>query len=129
MCSSDLVAREGRTPRFSPDGSQIAYWIGKGGRSEQLSRQGGRIFVAPAGGGNFLYMTSDRDGYRCLWGRRIDPATHRPADDLVPVRHFHSSRRSMMNMSVNSLELAVGRDRIAFAQGEVTGNVWLVKLP
>ncbi|MFN7938813.1 MAG: protein kinase [Bryobacteraceae bacterium] len=134
---------------FSPDEKSIAFIFMTSSRTTQ-------VFIAPAGGawpipqsewiavtdgnqwddkprwspgGNFLYMTSDRDGYRCLWGRRIDPATNRPVDDLVPVRHFHSSRRSMMNMSVNTLELAVARDRIAFAQGEVTGNVWLVKLP
>lgn len=46
-----LLAREGRSPRFSPDGAHVAYWTGKGGRAEALARQGGRIWVIPAAGG------------------------------------------------------------------------------
>jgi serine/threonine protein kinase len=78
--------------------------------------------------GNILYMTSERDGYRCLWARRIDPRTHRPIGDLFPVRHFHSSRRSLTNIALGPLELAVAPDRLVFGQGEITGNIWLVNL-
>src|SRR5438876_807266 len=46
---SRLIAQEGRSPRFSPDGSRIAYWVGRMlGGSRVL---GGRIFVVPANGG------------------------------------------------------------------------------
>ena len=79
--------------------------------------------------GTMLYFTSERDGYRCFWAQRLDPRTHRPAGDAFAVHHLHSSRRSMMNVGLTQLETAVGPDRIVFAQGEVTGNIWLTKLP
>jgi Tol biopolymer transport system component len=79
--------------------------------------------------GSMVYFTSERDGYRCLWARRIDRQSHQPTGELIPVRHFHSSRRSMSNVGLNPLEVGVGADRIVFVQGEVTGNVWLLKLP
>jgi serine/threonine protein kinase/Tol biopolymer transport system component len=39
-----LIARHGRNPRFSPDGSRIAYWVG----DRQASSE---IYVVPASGG------------------------------------------------------------------------------
>jgi Tol biopolymer transport system component len=79
--------------------------------------------------GGLVYFTSERDGYRCLWARRIDPRNHQPAGDAFAVKHLHSSRRSMTNVGLSPLEIGIAPDRIVFVQGEVTGNVWLVKLP
>lgn len=45
-----LVARDGFNPRFSPDGSHVAYWIGP--RSVAASVPGsGAVWVVPTGGG------------------------------------------------------------------------------
>jgi hypothetical protein len=79
--------------------------------------------------GNLLYFTSERDGYRCIWAARLDPHTRHPIGAPFAVAHFHSSRRSMLNVALSELELAVGPDRIVFMQGEVTGNIWLAHLP
>ena len=79
--------------------------------------------------GDLLYFTSERDGYRCLWAQRLEPRTRRPAGAPFAVSHFHSSRRSMLNVGLTSLEIAVAPDRIVFVQGDVTGNIWLTTLP
>ena len=43
-----LIAAEGRTPRFSPDGTQMAYWVGVSGVSYNHSN----IYVVPSAGGS-----------------------------------------------------------------------------
>jgi Tol biopolymer transport system component len=45
-----LLARQGRRPRFSPDGGQIAYWVG-GARGSPAAPGSGKIFVVAAEGG------------------------------------------------------------------------------
>jgi eukaryotic-like serine/threonine-protein kinase len=47
---AQLLTRDGLNPRFSPDGSQVAYWIGAKNVSEQVPGSG-TIWVVPAGGG------------------------------------------------------------------------------
>ncbi len=79
--------------------------------------------------GNFVYFISDRDGFRCLWGQRLDPVTKRNAGSPIPLYHSHASRRSLLNVSANSLEISVARDKIAVPMGEITGNLWMTKLP
>ena len=132
---------------FSPDETHIAFIFLPTPQTTQL-------FVAPATGawpipsrewvpvtdgaawedkpawspdGNLLYFTSERDKYRCLWAQRLDAKTHRPANEPFPVYHLHSSRRSMSNISLSMLEVGVAPGRIVFAQGEVSGNIWLVR--
>ena len=34
-------------------------------------------------GGSLLYFLSDRDGFRCVWARKLDPATRRPAGEPI----------------------------------------------
>jgi Tol biopolymer transport system component/tRNA A-37 threonylcarbamoyl transferase component Bud32 len=75
--------------------------------------------------GNLIYFTSDRDGFRCFWAQRLDPLTKHPAGAALPVYHFHSARRSLLNAGVLRLETAVARDKIVFNLGEITGNIWM----
>ena len=44
--------------------------------------------------GRLLYFVSSRDGTRCLYAIRIDPATGRPQGDAFAVRHFHGTRNA-----------------------------------
>ena len=62
-----------------------------------------------------------------MGAERLDAKTHRPANEPFPVYHLHSSRRSMSNISLSMLEVGVAPGRIVFAQGEVSGNIWLVR--
>jgi eukaryotic-like serine/threonine-protein kinase len=76
--------------------------------------------------GNLLYFTSERDGYRCIWARRLDDSK-RPSGAPFPVLHFHSARRSLRRISarLENNSLSAGGSRLVFAFGELRGNVWL----
>jgi len=74
--------------------------------------------------GDRLYFTSFRDGFRCIWSQRLDPATKRPVGDVQAVYHFHQTRRSMVNVPMYYRELAVAREKMVFELGELVGNVW-----
>jgi eukaryotic-like serine/threonine-protein kinase len=43
-----MIARYGRDPRFSPDGSQITYWVGDPAKRDP---SGKKVFVVPSNGG------------------------------------------------------------------------------
>ena len=64
-----------------------------------------------------------------MWTQRLDPATKRPAGSAIPIYHSHTSRRNLLNVAVNSLEVSVARDKLAVPMGELTGNIWMTKLP
>ena len=133
--------------RFSPDGHWLAF--------HARNRPGtSAIFVAPFRGlqlisdhdwiavtdgesydigpywspnGAVLYFISERDGFRCLWAQRLDPATKRPAGAPFAMLHFHAATQSMMHLTTNWLGLSVAADKLVFNVGDVTGNVWLAK--
>jgi eukaryotic-like serine/threonine-protein kinase len=147
--TSQFLGRQIYHVSFSPDDRWIVF-----GQHYPNGRE--RVFLSPFGGkaapqeqdwlpvtdgatfdayprwspsGNFLYFVSDRDGFRCLWAQRLDPATKRLLGAPAPVFHSHASRRSLLNVGVNSLEISVARDKIALPMGEITGNIWMAKLP
>lgn len=80
-----------------------------------------------APGGGLIYFLSERDGFRCVWARRVDPATKRPFGDIFNVRHFHTARQSLRGFGSRGYltGLSVGKDRMVFSLGELTGNIWL----
>ncbi|HXA51939.1 MAG TPA: protein kinase [Candidatus Acidoferrum sp.] len=133
--------------QYSPDGK----WMAFDARSFQSRAQ---IFVAPVGAaqlvprqqwiaitsgenediepawspnGSLLYFFSDRDGFRCIWARAVDPVTKTAKRDAFVVQHFHTARRSLRRILGNGgfpgLHAVPGR--LIFAFGELTGNVWL----
>jgi Tol biopolymer transport system component len=77
--------------------------------------------------GNLMYLVSQRDGFECLWGLRLDPATKRPVGALFPVHHLHSARRSLGNVIVMFKEFGVSNDRLVFPLVERTGNIWMLE--
>ncbi|HYM09813.1 MAG TPA: protein kinase [Bryobacterales bacterium] len=49
---AQLVARDGFNPKFSPDGTQLAYWVGAKGTGVAAAVPGsGTVWVVPAAGG------------------------------------------------------------------------------
>ena len=137
--------------RFSPDGQWIAFHAIS---DDPLRRQ---VFVAPvrrtspppesewipitdgsavdrypawSPDGAVLYWISERDGYRCIAARRLDPATKKPLGEMQYIQHLHSARRSMMHFPNSNMgRIAVTRDKIVFSLAERTGNIWVADFP
>jgi Tol biopolymer transport system component/predicted Ser/Thr protein kinase len=79
--------------------------------------------------GKLLYFVSERDGFRCFWAQRLDPATKHPVGEPFPVQHFHTSRRSLMGPDPIATSMSVAADKIVFSMVEQTGNIWMKELP
>lgn len=77
--------------------------------------------------GNAVYFLSERDGFRCLWARQLDPSTKKPVGQPAVVQHFHHVRRSLQHLASfdERTRLAVAGDQVLVALGELTGNIWL----
>jgi eukaryotic-like serine/threonine-protein kinase len=75
--------------------------------------------------GNLIYYVSDRDGFRCIWAQRLEPLTKRPLGNPFAVQHFHQRRRSLRDVEVSALDLAVAGGRLVFPMVERKGNIWM----
>jgi eukaryotic-like serine/threonine-protein kinase len=78
--------------------------------------------------GNVLYYTSYRDGFYCVWAQRLAPKDKEPLGEPIAVQHFHSRRRSLANVNVGWLDLAIARDRLFLNATELRSNVWVADL-
>jgi Tol biopolymer transport system component len=135
--------------RFSPDDRWISF--------HSITPSTRRIFIAPFHGaapipesqwipitdgqdmdryaswspdGNLLYFLSEREGFRCIWAQRLDQATKHPLGVAFPVRHFHTSRRSLMTIGDPiGMGMSVAIDKIVFSMVERTGNIWMTNIP
>jgi hypothetical protein len=134
--------------RFSPDGKWVAFhalrnatnsaqiWIAPLGPEVPAPQStwipvtdGARLERDPAwsADGRFLYFASERDGFRCIWVRPLDPLTKQPAGEAFAARHFHSARFSLRHVGNRGFlsGLSAGKGALVFSLGELTGNVWL----
>ena len=77
--------------------------------------------------GKFLYFTSEKDGFRCVWARRLHPQTRVPLGEAFPIEHFHTSRLAIRTLasSGNTIGFSAGGNQLVFALAEITGNIWL----
>ena len=79
--------------------------------------------------GNRILFLSDRDGYRCVWARKLDAATKRAQGEIYPVLHLHSPRLSLLHIpNTGHVGLNEVGEKLIFAMGELTGNLWLAEL-
>ena len=76
--------------------------------------------------GKRIYFLSSRDGFRCIWMQRLNPATLRPEGEPQAAVHLHGSRVSLMHVpDIGAVGLSVGPHGIVYSAGEATGNIWL----
>ncbi|MGD9903126.1 MAG: protein kinase [Vicinamibacterales bacterium] len=81
--------------------------------------------------GRMLYLLSARDGFRCLYVQRVDPASGRPLGAATVVKHMHNVRApgggggSVVSTGAGN---AVGRQQILFDFPEQEVNVWQMRL-
>jgi Tol biopolymer transport system component len=135
-------------PSFSPDGRWILAEMEHGADRANIVvapyRDGAQIqpsdwapLTEPSGfdsrprwspDGNRLYFVSDRDGFRCIWTTPLHPETKRSLGPAAAVAHFHEAKLSIPNIgSIAGFGLSVGRDKLVFNLGEITGNIWLAQ--
>ena len=141
-----LIARNGRRPRFSPDGGTIAFWMGATGNSGTLET----AYLVPSGGGTPKQWQAEMgtashpifspDGRHILFLGKRDAAASWPdtADWWVaPVSGGPAlstgayqllGRQAILNFVAPEAWLAEG-NRILFAQkvGDST-NLWQVRI-
>ncbi len=79
-------------------------------------------------GGSLLYFTSERDGFRCLWAPA--PGSGYPAFRRGGFRSPPPPQHPAIDheRGAGPLEISVGRDKIVFNQGELSGNIWMAQL-
>jgi eukaryotic-like serine/threonine-protein kinase len=134
--------------RFSPDERSIAFVTRMDSGHSQImvapyqneTRSPQSSWIALTGGTSWdtapqwspdsklVYFTSGRDGFRCIWAQRLD-AARRPVGDAVAVYHFHTARRSPGLVPFNGMDMFVARDEIYLSLGELSGNIWMAKVP
>src|SRR5205085_2697393 len=105
--------------RYSPDEHWVAFhevdnktsaarvWIVRADGPVPVAREswiavtsGGSVERDPAWSpdGRILNYLSERDGFRCIWARRLD-GNARPIGEPFAVRHFHAARWSTAEMN------------------------------
>ena len=139
--------------RISPDGRWMACVAYPRGDSSQIfispmKHSGGRLkfvdeqnwiaatqadaknsLAAWSPDGLTLYYVSDRDGFRCIWGQRLDSETKRPVGEPFAVYHSHNARLSLSNVGhIWANGLSAATDRVVFSQGERKGAIWMADI-
>jgi eukaryotic-like serine/threonine-protein kinase len=79
--------------------------------------------MSPDGGQ--LYLLLERDGFRCLYALRLDPATGRPRGDPSLVAHFHDQSRQWGSTGRGS---AVTSGLFIANLFETVGNIWMTTI-
>jgi DNA-binding winged helix-turn-helix (wHTH) protein/dipeptidyl aminopeptidase/acylaminoacyl peptidase len=80
--------------------------------------------------GGLVYFTSTRDGYRCVWAQKLDPATKRPVGEPVAYEHFHNAAGKDAADSTARVNpnLSVSRDKMVINLPQFSINIWLAQL-
>jgi serine/threonine protein kinase len=117
---SDSALRRVFVAVIPPDASPILErdWI-------PVTEEGRNLEAHWSSDGNFLYYLSDRDGFRCIWGQRLD-SIKQPAGPPFAVQHFHEATRSILGVggSAGAVGLSTVPGGLIFALGDLKGNLW-----
>jgi Tol biopolymer transport system component/tRNA A-37 threonylcarbamoyl transferase component Bud32 len=141
-----LVAPDGRHPRFSPDGSRLAYWIGEEGN---LRTAGAKTFVVPVSGGAPIQILPDfadcrfpawsPDGrYLLVTATREKSVAPQDAMDwwLVPVDRPTIATKLNFYPKVRGMQLRMqeypphwaGSQIVFAAHNNEVGSIWQVRV-
>ena len=153
---ADHQTRHTTAPHLSPDGKWLTFHTAEILTNPEprfgLRRQ---VFIAPFTGqwmppadwtavtdgealdreptwsadGNHIYFLSDRDGFRCIWARKLEPKTKQPAGTIYPLLHLHNSRLSLFHVpNTGFVSVCSVAEKLIFAMGELNGNLWMTDL-
>ncbi len=73
--------------------------------------------------GGRLFFLSNRDGFLCIWEKRLGGGS-----SLQPVRHFHAHTFSPSEASRMAFNFTIARGNIVTNPAVVHGNVWVGRL-
>jgi serine/threonine protein kinase len=136
VLSGGRYSRDGRWAAFHEidnKSSTARVWIARVDGATPAPREswiavteGGSMERDPAWSpdGRVLYYLSERDGFRCVWARRLDEH-RRPVGGPFAVQHFHAARWSVGEVLGHQIGLWAAPGRLVFALREQTGNIWL----
>jgi hypothetical protein len=81
-------------------------------------------FWAPDG--RQLFFLSERDGFRCIWARPMDPRTGTPTGPAQAIAHFHHARELLRSPvpSTSAIGLTATADALIVTVAASTGNLW-----
>ena len=74
--------------------------------------------------GSVLYLLLDADGFRCLWGQRVDHTSGRPLGTPFPVRHFHGSRVATAGGVSSTFGNAVSAVGFIYEAMDTRSDIW-----
>jgi Tol biopolymer transport system component len=78
--------------------------------------------------GRLLYFLSERDGFRCIWAVRFDPASSKAIGEPFPAHHLHQYRHSLLDFGdVADIGLSVAGKTILLAVRDIQANIWLAE--
>jgi hypothetical protein len=150
VSARDLLQTTGRDtaidrPHISPDDRMVAFRVTRGGTQ--------KVYVAPvpeagvagpqtwqeidepttsgrpigwSADTSTLYMFLDTDGFRCVWGQRIERATGRLEGTPVAVRHFHRTQGLGLSTGFGN---AVAANALLYEYSSPSANIWSLQLP
>ena len=72
--------------------------------------------------GSLLYLLLETDGFRCLYGLRLDPKTGQPRDSPFVIAHFHDAARRWGSTGLGS---AAVKGLFVADLLETTSNIWV----
>jgi len=75
--------------------------------------------------GSLLYALLETDGWRCLYGLRLDPQTGQPRGSPFLIAHFHDAARSWGSTGLGS---AAVKGLFVAELYETTSNIWIGSL-
>jgi serine/threonine protein kinase/Tol biopolymer transport system component len=73
-----------------------------------------------------LYTLLDTDGFRCIWGQRVDRHTGRLVGSVFPARHLHMP---IDNGPSTSFSNPITADGLLYERVSATGDLWRLSRP
>jgi Tol biopolymer transport system component/DNA-binding winged helix-turn-helix (wHTH) protein len=151
-----LLGRNGRRPRYSPDGAWLAYWVGATATGHVSGQGSAKVFIVPAGGGeprdlqpgfaSARYPVWSPDGEWLLFvgARSPSPSRNAPLETtdwyISPAKGgsahetgaFPMLEQQQLTAPIGAVQLAPGdwsEDHVIFAaaSGDTT-NLWQIPL-
>jgi Tol biopolymer transport system component len=74
--------------------------------------------------GSTIYFQSNRDGFKCLWGRRFNTRSGSPEGSIRSLGHFHARASNLDEISHEAFSYWVARGQVVLNVAESRGNVW-----